>query len=178
MFTSYKGDSEYKASLFSQWGLESLNLPNLFSANKHLLFNGGLGTDVQINAEMLRVEPNGEWVLIKSTGQYVLPVRVNGYRNHFGQWINEGLLNKPTNNSKGYWVHGQLVMRENGTLFPNDYNFEQHQVKGFFDFKTRIRNIGTVIGAREASNGITPVIDQGFKFNFINKPYCPSCKYR
>lgn len=177
-FTSYKGDSEYKASLFSQWGLESLNLPNLFSANKHLLFNGGLGTDVQINAEMLRIEPNGEWTLIKRTGQYVLPVRVNGYRNHFGQWIDEGLLNKPSNNSKGYWVHGQLVMIENGTLLPNDYNFEQHQVKGFFDVTTRIRNLGTVIGAREASNGITPVINQGFKFNFINKPYCPSCKYR
>ncbi|WP_284085038.1 hypothetical protein [Acinetobacter haemolyticus] len=67
------------------------------------------------------------------------------------------------------------MMREDGTLLPNEYNFEQHRVNNFFDFKTKIRNLGTVIGAREASNGLTPVINQGFKFNFIGKPYCPNC---
>lgn len=173
---AYKGDSAYKASLFEEWGLRSFNLPDLFSSNQHLLFNGGPGTDVQIDAEMLRVTPNGEWTKIKKTGQYVLPVRANGYRNHFGQWVDEGLISKPSKSSKGYWVHGQLMMREDGTLLPNDYNFEQHKASSAFDFKTGIRNWGTVIGAREASNGLTNVINQGFKFKFTGKPYCPACK--
>jgi len=77
---------------------------------------------------------------------------------------------------KGYWVHGQLMIREDGTLLPNDYNFEQHKASSAFDFKTGIRNWGTVIGAREVSNGLTNVINQGFKFKFTGKPYCPACK--
>lgn len=171
------------------------DFPTVAQANANLIFNGGSGRDLNVNASRLMVEPNGsgQWG-ITSSGNTTLGVRVTGYRNDFGNWISSKWSTIPSNQNRGYWVYGELTMSSNGKLYSDTYNFEQHKHKDLFNNNSGFistyvsnslnagRNLLTEIGAANAGgiksfdikSGVFK-IDDGYKINFFNKPYCPSC---
>ncbi|RYY80364.1 MAG: hypothetical protein EOO69_02930 [Moraxellaceae bacterium] len=171
------------------------DFPTVNQANANLTFNGGIGRDFNINANRLMVEPNGSGIWGKTPGGNIgLGVRVIAYRNDIGNWVDSKWNTSPTSGDRGYWVYGELSMRSNGTLRNDTYNFEPHKYKNAFSndagFISTVvsngltigRNALTQIGAVKAG-GISSFdigsstfrIDQGYKMNFFNKPYCPSC---
>ena len=186
-----------QASLFASLPKDYFrgDFPNVAQANANLTINGDLGRDLNVNASRLMVEPNGsgQWGVTR-LGNTTLGVRVTGYRDDLGNWVSSKWNTIPSNQDKGYWVYGELTMSSNGKLYSDTYNFEQHKPKDSFNnnsgfISTYIsnslnagRNLLTEIGATNAGgiksfdikSGVFK-IDDGYKINFFNKPYCPSC---
>ncbi|MBP2605693.1 RHS repeat-associated core domain-containing protein [Acinetobacter calcoaceticus] len=171
------------------------DFPTVAQANANLTINGGSGRNLNVNASRLMVEPNGsgKWGQTKS-GNTTLGVRVSGYRDDYGNWISSKWSTIPSNQDRGYWVYGELTMSASGKLYSDTYNFEQHTYNNAFTNKAGFmptvvsngltvgRNLLTEIGALNAAgaksfnfkSGVYK-IDDGFKINFFNKPFCPSC---
>lgn len=152
-------------------------IPTVDMANANLKINGGFGKDVSVNASRLRVEPNGtgNWQLNEATDRYQLSVRVNGWLNESGSWVNEGPFSIPTGDSRAYWVYGQLTLSDNHKLFSDPYNFEYHSLnsESFLDnSKVVARNALTWIGGLYSG---TKPNTPGYFHNFYGSPYCPTC---
>lgn len=162
------------------------DFPTVAEANANLTINGGSGRDFYVNASRLMVEPNGSknWT-ISTKGLDVLPVRVIGYRNDLGNWINSRWSTRPTQQDHGYWVYGELALSRNFKLYPDTYNFEQHEINSNSSISANMSTIGrnllTEIGAINAvgfkSFDFKSLTFQaeGFNINFFNKPYCLNC---
>jgi len=171
------------------------DFPTVAQANANLTINGGSGRDLNVNASRLMVEPNGSGKWGKTvSGNTTLGVRVTGYRDDSGNWISSKWYTPPSNQDRGYWVYGELTMSASGKLYSDTYNFEQHTYNNAFTSKAGFiptvvsngltigRNFLTDVGAFNAAgaksfnlkSGVYQ-IDEGFKINFFNKPFCPSC---
>jgi len=171
------------------------DFPTVAQANANLTINGGSGRDLNVNASRLMVEPNGSGKWGKTvSGNTTLGVRVTGYRDDSGNWISSKWNTPPSNQDRGYWVYGELTMSASGKLYSDTYNFEQHTYNNAFTSKAGFiptvvsngltigRNFLTEVGAFNAAgaksfnlkSGVYQ-IDEGFKINFFNKPFCPSC---
>lgn len=156
------------------------SMPTVNSANANLKINGGSGNDVWVNANRLRVEPNGSknWELHTDTNRYQLPVRVNGWLDQSGQWVNEGAFPRsiPTGNSRGYWVYGELTMSDNMRLFDDPYDFEYHSLSSADGIGGKAmvagRNALTWMGGIYSSS---PPGAKGYNHVFYGTPYCPTC---
>lgn len=162
--------------------LNSMNyqpsLPTVASANKNLKINGGSGNNVQVDASRIRVEPNGgkQWELNKTYNRYQLTVRATGWKNDAGQWIDEGWNSVPTQSSRAYWVYGELTLSDNLKLYNDPYDFEYHSLSDASSITGKAgiigRNVLTYVGAKNAG---TPPGAAGYKHEFYNTPYCPTC---
>nr|WP_017395791.1 hypothetical protein [Acinetobacter haemolyticus] len=151
-------------------------LPTVNKANANLKINGGSGNDVRVNANRLRVEPNGSknWELNTDTKRYQLPVRVNGWLNQSGQWVNEGSFpySVPTGNSRGYWVYGELTLSDNMRLFDDPYDFEYHSLSSADGIGGKAmvagRNALTWLGGLYSNS---PSGAKGYNHVFYETPY-------